>query len=138
MIPVERAVHDGGPDFPHQMSAPRTSAFDAGHSFADAAAIALGDCRLYRFFTATGCRVVDDHVGFSGHISLDITQEARPLACVGCAARIIGCNVHCNDGFGDETQRAFDLTMPETPSDPFDRLGEDQPGEQSPWCRARA
>ena len=31
---------------------------------------------------------------------------------------------HCNDGFGNEIQSAFDLTMPETPSDPLDRLGE--------------
>ena len=29
-----------------------------------------------------------------------------------------------NDGFGNEIQSAFDLTMPETPSDPLDRFGE--------------
>src|ERR1700733_4925156 len=47
------------------------------------------------------------------------------LACGGSNRRlIVGCNAHCNDGFDNEIQSAFDLTMPETPSDPIDRLGE--------------
>ena len=86
---------------------------------------ALGDRRRNRFFASAGCRVVDDDVGLSGHISLEIAQEARHLACGGGNRRlIVGCSVHCNDGFGNEIQSAFDLTMPETPSDPLDRLGE--------------
>jgi hypothetical protein len=40
------------------------------------------------------------------------------------AAVAIGdCNVECNDDFGNEIQSAFDLTVPETPPDPLDRLG---------------
>ena len=47
------------------------------------------------------------------------------LACGGSNRRlIVGCNAHCNDGVGYEIQSAFDLTMPETPSDPLDSLGE--------------
>jgi hypothetical protein len=37
---------------------------------------------------------------------------------------IVGCNDQRNDGVGNEIQSAFDLTMPETPTDPLDRLGE--------------
>jgi hypothetical protein len=61
----------------------------------------------------------------SGHISLEIPQQARHLACDGNNWRlIVGCKVHCNDGFGNEIQSAVDLTVPETPSDPLDCLGE--------------
>ena len=36
--------------------------------------------------------------------------------------------IHGDDGFGDEIQGTLDLTMPETPTDPFDRLGEPSTG----------
>jgi hypothetical protein len=56
---------------------------------------------------------------------LEIAQKARHLArCDSNLQLIVGCNVHCNDGFGNEIQSPSDLTMPETPSDPLDRLGE--------------
>ena len=30
---------------------------------------------------------------------------------------IVGCGIYINDGFGNEIQSAFELTMPEKPSD---------------------
>jgi len=61
----------------------------------------------------------------SGHISLEIAQQARHLARGGGRRRhIVGCSIYDNDGFGNEIQSPFDLTMPETPSDPLDSLGE--------------
>ena len=61
----------------------------------------------------------DDDIRLSRNIRLEIAQKARHLACGGGNRRlIVGCNGHCNDGFGNEIQSPFDLTMPETPSDP--------------------
>jgi hypothetical protein len=55
----------------------------------------------------------------------EIAQEARHLARGGgCRRDIVGCGIYNNDGFGNEIQSALDLTMPETPSDPLDSLGE--------------
>ena len=41
---------------------------------------------------------------------------------------MVRCGIHSNDGFGDQIQRTLDLTMPETPTDPFDGLGEANAG----------
>jgi hypothetical protein len=61
----------------------------------------------------------------SGHISLEIAKEARHLARGGGHRRhILGYGIDKNDGFGNEIQSAFDLTMPETPADPLDGLAE--------------
>ena len=68
--------------------------------------------------------VVDDDAGLSGYISLEIAQEAHRLARGGGRRRHIGYGIYDNRGFSYEIQGAFDLTMPETPSDPLDRLGE--------------
>jgi hypothetical protein len=86
---------------------------------------ALGDRRRNWFFASAGCGVVDDDIGLSRNICLEIAQKARHLARDDSNRRLIGgCSGHCNDGFGNEIQSPFDLTMPETPSDPLDRLGE--------------
>jgi len=86
---------------------------------------ALCDRRRNWFFASAACGVVDDDIRLSRNICLEIAQKARHLACGGSNRRlIVGCNAHCNDGFGNEIQSAFDLTMPETPSDPLDSLGE--------------
>ncbi len=128
IIPAERAVHDGGPDFQHQMSASRRPAhllLSIHSPMQQPLHRAFRDRRRNRFFASAGCRVVDDDIGLSGHISLEIAQEAHHLARGGSNRRlIVGCSAHCNDGFGNEIQGAFDLAMPETPSDPLDRLGE--------------
>ena len=50
---------------------------------------ALGDCRRNWFFAAAGCRVVDDDVGLSRNICLEIAQKARHLACGGSNRRLI-------------------------------------------------
>jgi hypothetical protein len=61
----------------------------------------------------------------SGHINLEIAWEARHLVCGRSHRRhVVGSGVHNNDSFGNEIHSPFDLTMPETPSDPLDRLGE--------------
>ena len=79
IVPVERTVHDAGPDFQHQMSTPRRPAhlLLGIHSPLHRT---LGDRRRNRFFLPARCRVVDDDVGLSGHISLQIAQEPRHLA----------------------------------------------------------
>jgi hypothetical protein len=46
--------------------------------------------------------------------------------------RLVRCGIHSHDGFGDEIQDTLDLTMPETPTDPFDRLGEASTGPDDP------
>ena len=128
MVPVERAVHDGGPHFQHQMSASRRPAhlLLCIHSpMQQPLHRALGDRRRNRFFASARCRVVDDDIGLSRHICLEIAQKARHLARGGGqSAPIVGRSVHCNDGFGDEIQRPPDLAMPQTPADPLDGLGE--------------
>jgi hypothetical protein len=128
IIPVERTVHDGGPDFQHKISAPRRPAhlLLGTHSpMQQPLHRALCDRRRNWFFASAGCGVVDDDVRLSRNICLEIAQKAPYLACGGSNRRLtVGCNAHCNDGFGNEIQSAFDLTMPETPSDPLDRLGE--------------
>ncbi len=120
IIPVERTVHDAGPDFQHQMSTPRRPAhllLGIHSPMQQPLHRALGDRRRNRFFLPARCRVVDDDVGLSGHISLQIAQEPRHLARGGGRRRhIVGCNVYCNHGFSNEIQSAFNLTMPETPS----------------------
>jgi hypothetical protein len=124
IIPVERTVHDGSPNFQHQMGAPRRPAhllLGIHSPIQQPLHRALGDRRRNWFFAAAGCRVVDDDVGLSRHVSLEIAQKARHLAGGGSRRRHI---VHCNDGFGNEIRSAFDLTMPQTPSDPLDSLGE--------------
>ena len=86
---------------------------------------ALGDRRRNWFLASAGCRVVDDDVGLSGHISLEIAQKPRHLACGGGNRRpTVDCYVYCAGGLGNEIQSPFDLTMPETPSNPLDRPGE--------------
>src|SRR5471030_202560 len=83
IIPAERAVHDGAPDFQHQMSAPRRPAhllLGIHSPMQEPLHRAFGDRRRNRFFASAGCRVIDDDVGLSGHISLEIAQEARHLA----------------------------------------------------------
>ena len=124
MVSVERAVYAGGSDFQHQMSAPQRPAhllLGIHSPMQQPLHRALCDRRGNRFFASAGCRIVDDDVGLAGHISFEIAQQARHLACRGGNWRlIVGCNAHCDDGFGNEIQSAFDLTMPETPSDPLD------------------
>jgi hypothetical protein len=128
MVPVERTVHDGGPDFQHQMSASRRPAhllLGIHSPMQQPLHRALRDRRRNRFFASAGRRVVDDDVGLSGHISLEIAQKARHLARgSGCRRHIVGCGNYDSDGFSNEIQSAFDLTILETPSDPLDRLGE--------------
>jgi hypothetical protein len=86
---------------------------------------ALGDRRRNWFLASAGCGVVDDDTRLSQNICLEIAQKARHLACGGSNRRlIVGCNVYRNDGFGNKIQSPFDLAMPETPSDPLNRLGE--------------
>jgi transposase len=72
-IPVERAVHDGGPNFQHQMSAPRRPAhllLGIHSPMQQPLHRALGDRRRNRFFKSAGRRVGDDDVGLSGHIRI--------------------------------------------------------------------
>ena len=128
IIPVKRAVHDGGPDFQHQMSAPRRPShllLGIHSPMQQPLHSALGDRRRNWFLASAGCRVVDDDVGLSGHISLEIAQKPRHLACGGGNRRpTVDCYVYCAGGLGNEIQSPFDLTMPETPSNPLDRPGE--------------
>src|SRR5664279_930419 len=86
---------------------------------------ALGDCRRDRFFTPSSCRVIDNDIGLSRHICLALVQKSCHLACRGGNRRlVVGRGVHRSGGFANEIQSASDLTMPETPTDPFDRLSE--------------
>jgi hypothetical protein len=69
---------------------------------------ALGESRRNWFFASAGCGVVDDDIRLSRNICLEIAQKARHLACGGNnRLLIVGCNVYCNDGFGNEIQSAF-------------------------------
>ena len=62
VIPVERTAHDGGPDFEHQMSAPRRPAhllLGIHSPMQQPLHRALGDRRRDRFFASAGCGVVN-------------------------------------------------------------------------------
>src|ERR1700733_8506059 len=125
MVSVKRTVHDGGSHLQHQMSAPRRPAhlLPRIHSpVQQPLHRALVDRRRDRFFTPSSCRVVDYDIRLSGHVCLQIAQKPGPRL------RMVHCGIHSHDGFGDEIQRTPDLTMPETPTDPFDRLGEASTG----------
>ena len=106
IIPVERTVHNRGPNFQHQMSAPRRPPhllLGVHSPMQQPLHRAFGDRRRNWFFASAGCRVVDDNIGLSRHVLLEIAQQARHLAHGSShRRRIVGCNVHCNDGFGNE------------------------------------
>ncbi len=75
IIPAEGAVDDGGPDFQHQMSAFRRPAhllLGIHSPMQQPLHRALCDRRRNWFFASAGCRVVDDDVGLSRHISLEM------------------------------------------------------------------
>jgi len=128
MVPVERTVHDGGSHLPHQLSAPRRPShllLSIHSPMQQPLHRALGDRHRDRFFASANCRVVDDDIGLSGHVCLQIAQKARYVARGGGhRRRIVGGGIHNNDGFGNEIQSTPDLTMPETPADSFDGFGE--------------
>jgi hypothetical protein len=48
---------------------------------------------------------------------------------------IVGWGINNSDRFAKEIQCSPDLTMPQTPADPLDGLGEGghQPGDPAPW-----
>jgi hypothetical protein len=61
IVPVERAVHDGGPDFQHQMSAPRRPAhllLGIHSPMQQPLHRALGERRRNWFLASAGCRGV--------------------------------------------------------------------------------
>ena len=86
IIPVECSVHDGGPDFQHQMSAPRRPAhlLLGMHSpMQQPLHRALGDRRRNWFFASAGCGIVDNDIRLSRNICVEVAQKARHLACGG-------------------------------------------------------
>jgi hypothetical protein len=128
VVPVERAVHCRGWDFQHQMSAPRRPShllLSIHSAVQQPLHRALGDRRRNRFFASAGCRVVDDEIGLSGYVGLEIAQKTRNLARGRFdRRRIVSCGVTRDQSFANEIERTPDLTMPETPTDLFDGVGE--------------
>ena len=62
--------------------------------------------------------------GHDSGIDESLSTSVGIISCACNRLRLICCGIHSNDGFGDEIQCTLDVTMPETPTDPFDRLGE--------------
>ena len=128
VVPVERAVYRGGSYFQHQMGAPRRPAhllLRVHSAVREPLHRALGDRRRNRFFASAGCGVVDDDVGLSGYVGLEIAQKARHLARGRFDwRRIVSRGVKHDQSFANEIERAPDQIMPETPTDPLDGLGE--------------
>lgn len=90
---------------------------------------ALGDRRRDRFLASASGRVVDDDIGLSGHVCLELAQKARHFSRSRSNRRhIVIHGIHKNQGFRNEIQRTPDLTMPETPTDPFDGPGDANAG----------
>jgi hypothetical protein len=94
---------------------------------------ALSRCRRYRFFASAGCGVVDHEIGLSGYVGLEIAQKTRRLTRGRDGwRRIVSRGVKRAQGFANEIERAPDLTMPQTLTDPPDGLGEASPGPTIP------
>jgi hypothetical protein len=75
VVPVERAVCDRGSYFQHQVGTPRRPAhllLSVHSAMQQPLHRALGDRRRNRFFASARCRVIDDDIGLSGHVCLQI------------------------------------------------------------------
>ena len=106
IIPVECNIHDGGPDFQHAPQRPAHLLLGIHSPMQQPLHRALCDRRRNWFFASAGCGVVDDDIRLSRNICLEITQKARHLASGGSNQRpIVGCNLYCNDSFGNEMRR---------------------------------
>lgn len=68
---------------------------------------------------------MDDDIGPSGHVSLQIVQKTYHLGRGGGHwRRVVGHDSHSDDVSANKIQNTADLTMPKTPTDPFDNLGD--------------
>jgi hypothetical protein len=86
---------------------------------------ALGDRGRTQFFTSAAGGVVDDEIGSAGYVGLEIAQKTRHLARGRFdRRRIVSHGIKRDQSFANEIERGSDLTMPETPTDPLDGLGE--------------
>jgi hypothetical protein len=90
---------------------------------------ALGDRRRNRVFAPAGCRLVNDNIGLSGYVCLQIAEKARHLSRGRYnRRRIVSRRVERDKSLANEIERAPDPTMPKMPTDPLDGLGEASAG----------
>jgi hypothetical protein len=130
MVSVERAVHDRGSHLQHQMSARRQPA----HHLLDIHEldIIIDYATARRSEERISTAIAESTVQWllhrrSGHVSLQIAQKARYLRRQQSSAQF-GPLWHPKSTVATMIQRTLDLTTPETPTDPFDHLGEASTG----------
>jgi hypothetical protein len=131
MVSVDRTVHDRGSHLQHQMSARRQPAhhlLDIHESdiIIDYATARRSEERVSTAITGSTAQWLLHRR--SGHISLQIAQKARYLAPAAVIGSVWSAVASTVTTVAAMIQRTLDLTMPETPTDPFDRLGEASTG----------
>jgi hypothetical protein len=132
MAPLERAVLRGGSHVAHQMNAPLPPThllLNIRSALQRPLHRALNRCRRYRCFASAGCGLVDHEIGLSGYVGLEIAQKTCHLAHGRDDwRRIVSRSTRRAQSFANEIERAPDLTVPQTLTDPPNGLGEASPG----------
>ena len=128
VISAKRPVYDRGPDLQHQMGAPGRPAHVLLCVHSPVQQPLFGtfrDRRRNRLVLVPRRGVVDDDIGLSTNICLEIAHQTRHLA-GGHSGQFVavGDNVERDERFANEIEGPSDLAVPQAPAKPIDDFNE--------------